>query len=77
MAKAYILIETAVGRMEEVSEKLKGIEGVKEVDPVTGPYDLIAVVEAPDLDSLGNLIAKKIHPVEGILKTITCLSIKF
>ena len=63
--------------MEEVAEKLNRIERVKEIDPVTGPYDLIAVVEAPDLDSLGSLIARKIHPIDGVLKTITCLSIKF
>lgn len=42
MAKAFILIETAMGRNKEVLRALKQIDGVKEVDTVTGPYDVIA-----------------------------------
>jgi len=41
-AKAFVLIETAVGRNKEVVAALKQVEGVKSVDTVTGPYDVIA-----------------------------------
>ena len=44
--KAYVLIETAVGKSREVAESLKGIPGMQAVDAVTGPYDIIAVLEA-------------------------------
>jgi len=36
-AKAYVLIETAVGRTKEVAAAIEKLEGVKSVDPVTGP----------------------------------------
>ncbi len=74
-AKAFVLIETAVGRTKEVTTALKKLEGVKSVDPVTGPYDVIAVVEADGLTKIGDLVTNKIHPIQGISRTVTCLAI--
>ena len=75
--KAYVLIETAVGKTREVVAALKGIEGVTVVDAVTGPYDIIAVVERADLDAVGELVTGKVHPIGGISRTVTCLAITF
>ena len=76
VAKAFILIETAVGKTKEVVVALQKVEGIKSVDPVTGPYDIIVVAEAPDLNNMGNMVAGKIHPVPGITRTVTCLAVK-
>jgi len=73
-AKAFVLIETAVGRTKEVASTLKQLEGVKSVDPVTGPYDVIAVIERENLTDMGDLVTSKIHPVPGISRTVTCLA---
>jgi len=72
-AKAFVFIETTVGRAKEVVIALRQVEGVKSVDPVTGPYDVIAVVEQDSLTDIGDLITGKIHPVPGISRTVTCL----
>ena len=74
-AKAFVLIETAVGRTKEVATALKQLEGVKSVDPVTGPYDVIAIIEAKSLNEVGDLVTGKIHPITGISRTVTCLTI--
>ncbi len=74
-ARAYVLIETAVGRTREVTSAIERLEGVKSVDPVTGPYDVIAVVEGESLNEIGDLVTGKIHPVAGISRTVTCLAI--
>ena len=74
-AKAFILIETVVGRTKEVVTSIKQLEGVKSVDTVTGPYDIIAIVEAKDLNEIGDLVTGKIHPIAGISRTVTCLAI--
>ena len=74
-AKAYVLIETAVGRTKEVASAIERLEGVKSVDPVTGPYDIIAVVEGESLNEIGDLVTGKIHPIAGISRTVTCLAI--
>lgn len=75
-AKAFILIETAVGKTHEVLSALQKVEGIKSADPVTGPYDLIVVAEGADLNAIGNLVAGKIHPIPGITRTVTCLTVK-
>ena len=73
--KAYILIETAVGKSRDVSATLRALPGVETVDSVTGPYDIIAVVEAPDLNAVGDLVTSQIHTVDGIVRTVTCLTV--
>jgi DNA-binding Lrp family transcriptional regulator len=75
LAKAFVLIETAVGKTKEVVAILNKIEGLKSVDTVTGPYDIIAVIEAEDLNKIGDLITGKIHAIEGIARTVTCLAV--
>jgi DNA-binding Lrp family transcriptional regulator len=74
-AKAFVLIETSVGRTKEVANVLRKLEGVKSVDPVTGPYDVIAVIERESLSEIGDLVTSQIHPVTGISRTVTCLAI--
>ena len=75
LAKAFVLIETAVGRTKEVVSILNKMEGLKSVDTVTGPYDIIAVLEAENLNKIGDLITGKIHSIEGISRTVTCLAV--
>ena len=74
-AKAFVLVETVVGRTKEVVTTLEKLEGVKSVDSVTGPYDIIVIIEAESLNDIGNLVTGKIHPVAGISRTVTCLAI--
>jgi DNA-binding Lrp family transcriptional regulator len=74
-AKAFVLIETAVGRSKEVVAALSKLEGVSSVDTVTGPYDIIAVVHGENLNDIGDLVTGKIHPIAGISRTVTCLAI--
>lgn len=74
-AKAYVLIETAVGRSKEVTSIIKGLGSIKSVDQVTGPYDIITVIEAENLNEIGDLVTGKIHPITGISRTVTCLAI--
>ena len=73
--KAYVLIETAVGKSRDVAAQLSAVDGVQNVDAVTGPYDIIAVVEATDLNSVGDLVTSNIHTISGIVRTVTCLSV--
>ena len=45
------------------------------VDMVTGPFDIIAVVEADSLVDIGGIVSTKMHQVGGIVKTITSLAV--
>ncbi|HEX74057.1 MAG TPA: Lrp/AsnC family transcriptional regulator [Dehalococcoidia bacterium] len=72
-AKAFILIETAVGKTKEVTTSIEQLKGVKSVNTVTGPYDIIAIIEGESLNEIGDLVTVQIHPVSGIARTVTCL----
>ena len=72
--KAFILIETAVGKDKEVANELRQLQGVKSADTVTGPYDVIATIEVETLDDIDELVTAKIQPIPGIDRTLTCLS---
>ena len=74
-AKAFVLIETSVGKTKEVVSELNKMLGLKSVDTVTGPYDIIAVIEADNLNEIGDLITDKIHITDGIARTVTCLAV--
>ncbi len=73
--KAYLLIETSVGRTRDVAKALRGIDGIESVDVVTGPHDIIAVVSGADMGVVGNLITGKVHTVPGVVRTVTCVSV--
>lgn len=73
--KAFVLIEIGVGKTKDVVTALGKAEGVKSADAVMGPYDVIATIEAENLEGIGNLVTEKIHPISGVSRTITCLSI--
>lgn len=71
--KAFVLVETAVGKTREVSEALGSVQAVTSVDLVTGPYDLIVTLEADDLGSIGDTVTGSVHTISGIVRTVTCL----
>ena len=73
MAKVYVLIQTAVGKNRDVIAAMKGLPGLTSVDIVTGPYDIIARMEAKSLSEIGELITGQIHQIPGITRTVTGL----
>ena len=72
VVSAYILIQTEVGRASDVTREIKGVNGIVVVDPVTGPYDVIARGEAADLAELAKAVVMPIQSVEGVTRTLTC-----
>ena len=73
--KAYLLIETAVGKTRDVAGMLREIDGINIVDVVTGPYDSIAVIEGDDMAVVGNVVTERIHTVSGVVRTVTCVAV--
>lgn len=76
MTSAYILVEALPGKAIELTNIVKGIKGVQTVHLVTGPYDVIAFVEAADLKSLGEVIVKKIQSSGCVARTLTCITVE-
>ena len=72
MVQAYVLIQTEVGRASAVAESIAKITGVTVAEDVTGPYAVIARVEARTVDDLGKLVIARIQDVPGITRTLSC-----
>jgi DNA-binding Lrp family transcriptional regulator len=74
-SKAYVLIEAEAGQVAAVIATLRSLAGISTADPVTGPYDIIAVVETADQREIGRLVMDALHQIVGVKRTITCLAI--
>ena len=70
--RAYILIQTEVGKATSVARAVRKIPGVEESEPVTGPYDVIARATTDTVEELGRIVVTKVQMVEGISRTLTC-----
>ena len=74
-ARAYILIETQVGKSREVATALRALSEVRTVDIITGAYDIIALVEASDMLVVANVVTSNIQMIPGVSRTITCVAV--
>ncbi len=79
--RAYVLVECAVGKANDVAKgvmKAKSVHDttVVSVDAVTGPFDVIVQLESDDLDKLGRAITDAIQVVDGVQRTTTCLVVR-
>jgi DNA-binding Lrp family transcriptional regulator len=71
--RAFVLIQTVPGRVEGVLRTMRRLEAVQSVDSVTGPYDIVAMVEVDTLKELSHLVAGTIGGLRGVTRTYTLL----
>jgi len=72
LVQAYILIQTEVGTASQVATEVSQVNGVTMAEDVTGPYDVIARIEASSMEDLGQIVVSRIQDVKGITRTLTC-----
>jgi len=70
------LITAAIGKVRQVSKELEELGGVKSVHVVTGPYDIVVLVEANDLSFLTNTVVEGIHKIKGVVDTNTAIVVE-
>lgn len=71
--QAYVLVRTMPGQAGEALTRIHAIPGVNAAHAVTGPTDIIAFVEADNMDALGRLIISRIQQAPGVTRTTTCV----
>ena len=69
--RIFILIETEKGRSKEVYAALKQLNGVRTIDLVTQPYDIIVVADGEAAGDV-SLLDRKIEPIGGVVRTVVC-----
>jgi DNA-binding Lrp family transcriptional regulator len=73
VVKAFILIDTSPGKARDVAAKIRQVKGVSMAHAVTGPHDIIAIAEAPDVTTLGELVVQGIQSVTGVTRSLTSI----
>jgi DNA-binding Lrp family transcriptional regulator len=74
--KAYILIHVRPGHVPEVVRNLRRMNGVLDANMTFGPYDVVAVVDASDVNRLGKMVAAEIQPIPEVIDTLTCMVVE-
>ncbi|MGA2784692.1 MAG: Lrp/AsnC ligand binding domain-containing protein [Candidatus Bathyarchaeia archaeon] len=70
---AYVLLKIAPGKSRFITEKISRIEGVKTAHSVTGMFDIIAYIEASDINNLTGTVRGSIQNIEGVIRTHTAI----
>lgn len=71
--KAYVLITTRHGTADKVAETLRKIKNVMSAECVYGRYDVIAIVESPEMKTLSRVV-HQLQKQPQILHTETAFS---
>lgn len=72
---AFILINCLPGKTKEVLNKISQIPNVQYAEMVLGPYDIIAIIQASEIETLAVIVDEKIRTIDGVDETITCVAI--
>jgi DNA-binding Lrp family transcriptional regulator len=76
MVTAFVLINIEDKNVKKLAETLLEFPGIKEVYPVAGEYDMVAVVRVGDNHALSELITEKIIHATGVLRTKTLFALQ-
>jgi DNA-binding Lrp family transcriptional regulator len=85
LKRAFVLINVASEKTKDISVSIARrdvltaigkIAGVTLAQVVTGPYEIIAVVEADGLTEIGDIVTTKIARIPGIDRWAVCVGIE-
>lgn len=71
MTDAYVNIIVDAGAVSAAANEIQAVDEVTDVHIVTGEYDIIAQVAVDDANELPTVVTDEIHPVTGVIDTIT------
>ena len=74
MIKAYVLVVTNPGETRAVVAAAQGIQGVKELHEVMGPYDIVIEIEVESLSDVPPILSDKIRTIPGIESTTSLVT---
>jgi DNA-binding Lrp family transcriptional regulator len=72
--RAYILVETKTGSAPRLARALLRVPEVKSADVVTGPCDLIVVIDTRNLSVVADLVTKQIQATDSVVHITTCFA---
>jgi DNA-binding Lrp family transcriptional regulator len=72
--KAYVLLNTELGKEPEVIKAMKGAKEVKNIYSLYGIYDVIVEVEADTMEKVKEVVFNRIRRLDNVKSTITLIT---
>ena len=73
---AYSLISAELSKLAEVLNKVRKVKGVRLAECVTGPYDIVARIEAETMEDLTRAAFVELKSIEGVTSTVTLIVVE-
>lgn len=71
MAIAFVLINVQAGAEQEVLDRLKRVEGVKEAYAIYGIYDILIKLDAETLEKVKEAVDQNIRKIGKVRSSLT------
>jgi len=71
--KAYVLIDVEKGQSGSVAAELSSLPGIVAADVIFGQHNLVAIIEADDVDELEKIVREEIATADFVSHTQTLL----
>ncbi|MEZ3115000.1 Lrp/AsnC family transcriptional regulator [Halobaculum sp. MBLA0147] len=74
MVSAFVMVKTATGEVEAVTDRIDEMAAVTETHVVAGDFDVIVEVETAEMYEVMETVASAIHDIAGVEETKTYVS---
>jgi DNA-binding Lrp family transcriptional regulator len=74
MRAVFVFVKADLGHVTDVANRIAEVESFSEAFSISGEYDLLVKLYVDDVDNIGRLIEKQIHPIPHIRETHTILT---
>jgi DNA-binding Lrp family transcriptional regulator len=74
MRAVFVMLKTDPGHITEVANAIAEIDSFSEAYSISGQYDLLVKLYVDDMNAIGHLIEREIHPIPHIRETYTLLT---
>jgi DNA-binding Lrp family transcriptional regulator len=75
MERIYVLAKISADSLETTVSQLHKVKGVREVDTVTGSYDMVVCIEGENIARMLSSVVREVRNVPGIITTETLVVI--
>jgi DNA-binding Lrp family transcriptional regulator len=76
MAIGFGLLSISPLHEKLVYDSLKNIPEIIEIHPLFGEYDILVKIECGDIDTIGEVVIRKIRSIQGIVDSKTLIGTK-
>ncbi len=70
--KAYVLVETAIGKAVDVGWSLGKCDWIESVQRMIGPFDVVAIAKGESVVDIDYRVKGQTESLDGIVRIVVC-----